>query len=449
MFFKFTIRLLLSFVGVFGCTPNKSSSEVNVAQRGSAQSLTHRSPAIKIPKIDPNTAKLITSRVEQRLVQGDQHNKKMAVSQTFKDLLLSTSEYIPLTNADRGKQNAALRTVIFETMVDSSVQRSKLNHPESLAGIYGYPQFDRNSHFYRCDMDSLSLTAAVMENLIAAVVDELNQMIAKNKILPADSERIARLRGLLEVLQLGYFPRTLADHFLGRALVWRDAEHIDLPKTLAQSRKTSLPSANYFAAKPTEQDILKARLKTDDLKFVYYITSPAWYYIVNRIDRVKGDRAELPGNFDKLELCFAMMCKAWTDIRQDLARFDKILQSLPRSPGYVYRGVASFPKEKLEKWLALGAHGKPLTLGMDNKPQPVFTSRDIQTALLYQKSETRSPDHYQVLFEIEQKNGVSVELIADFFQKEVILTSNQRFKIVEIFASKENGQEVFISLKEI
>jgi hypothetical protein len=289
------------------------------------------------------------------------------------------------------------------------------------------------------------LSKLLMSDLLVETHLELAQLRTRSPLMSADQKRSEQLEGLLNVLEIGFVPETPSNLSLDKQLVREANGRVSLKKTLAKARRI-VPNEILFSRNPIiptpKEELLKVITKSeadlvDSMGTMYY------YYATG---------SQKSSNFEGA--CFLWAVKFLADCKQEIKRFNAIFNNpkLPRVAGEIFRGLSNVPSIKMEEWLTLAARGKPLYLGIDNTPKTTFATRlpEVATKFLDSQCGSTQPDSYDVLLVISQKGGVSTETLfsKDAKQRAVILSTAQKFRVIEVFQTGDPRQLV-IKLEEI
>jgi hypothetical protein len=241
-------------------------------------------------------------------------------------------------------------------------------------------------------------------------------------------------------------PLTPANSRLNDLLTFRTNGEVDLANSLSKFREVYLDKIRYSRNQvtPTPKAELMSVLSQSEAGLVDLMGSTYYGY-------ARGTwKVSMP-----IFSCIFAAVQFVASCRQDLQRFDNMMAypKIPRVAGEVFRGISDVSREKLEKWLTIAARGEPLYLGLENAQSAVFASRipGIATDYMGPTCERRNiPDTYDVLYVINQKGGVSIETILsrDAVLKPVVISKDQKFKVVEIFKTNDRRRLV-IKLEEM
>jgi hypothetical protein len=119
------------------------------------------------------------------------------------------------------------------------------------------------------------------------------------------------------------------------------------------------------------------------------------------------------------------------DLKETCSNLSQAYESLPKSVGTVFRGVNSVPIEEIHRLENAHLHCALISLGPQNMPIWLSTSRDPQIALNFSGA---SMNHsYGIFFQIKQRNGISVEQVSKaIWEAEVILPPTSLFRVIDL-----------------
>jgi hypothetical protein len=440
------VLLILIFSGCLATEAKKTDSNMLA---GGEISLRIK-PISKMPDLAPQLAQ----RIQEVVKRGPKNHVRKVISKELKDALIQQDSGTALV---KGNPNSTvflssivgesksldrmLTRVVFYNIEKRSYERAQSieSNPEFvqiLAGDYSHKTLNAERNI---------LSKMLISDMLQESYIEFNQLRTQKSLNSNELARLEELEALINIIESGLVPQLDSNKTLDKVLVRRTDGEVDLNKTLAQARLVDLDNILFSRQQilPTPKDDLMKVLTQSEKNLIDSMGS-TYYWLA------KGTvKTSMP-----IMNCFLSAIKLWADCRQDLKRFDSIIShpKMPRVNGEVFRGLSNVPTQKLEKWLTSAAQGQTLYLGLDNTPESVFAARIPEIAKEYLGDSCRPgvPDTFDVLLVINQRGGVSVETILtdDESLKPVILSKEQKFRLVEIFKT-DSRRRVVIKLDEI
>lgn len=440
------LLLILTFSGCLAPKAQKSDSQVFAGEEISLRI----KPLSKMPDLAPQLAQ----RIQAVVKRGPKNEVRKVIGKELKDALIqqdsgttlikgNPNSFVFLSSVAReGKtlERMLTRMVYYNNEKRSYERSQNINSdPEFVQILAG----DHNPKTLNSERNTLS--KILISDILEESYTEFNQLRTQKSLNSHELARVEELEALINIIESGLVPRPDPNKKLDQVLVRRTNGDVDLKKTLEQARLVDIDNILFSRKQilPTpKEDLMKVLTKSE--KDLIDSMGSTYYWLA------KGSiKTAMP-----VINCFLAVLKLWPDCRQTLPRFDAVIAhpKMPRVAGEVFRGLSNVPTEKLEQWLTLAAQGQPLYLGLDNTPEAVFAARIPEIAKDYLGDSCRPgpPDTFDVMLVIDQKGAVSVETILthDESLKPVILSKNQKFRLVEIFKS-DRSRRVVIKLDEI